>query len=132
SPTPFAYTPPKDDTRNVIRWARIALTLVLIPLGMHAFGSEYGEVPILSGIDLAIHEFGHMLFMPFGIQFLGETMYILGGSLTQVAFPLLFVWYFLYGKKEHRDPHAAMVCLWWTSINLLDVAIYAADARARV
>jgi hypothetical protein len=92
---------------------------------MSAFRDEYGMVPLLSGIDLAIHEFGHILFSPFG-----DTLTILGGSLTQVALPLVFVWYFLYGKKEHRDLHAAMICLWWTSMNLLSVAIYAADARA--
>ena len=113
------------------RWFRLALTLLLIPLGMKAFGSEYGEVPILSGINLAIHEFGHMLFMPFGIPVLGETMVILGGSLFQITFPLIFVGYFLYGPKQHRDPHAATVCLWWAAINVLSVAIYVADARAR-
>ena len=127
SPTrsPYAYTPPKDDTPNVIRWARIILTVALIPIGLGAFRDEYGMVPLLSDINLAIHEFGHVLFMPFG-----ETMTILGGSLTQVLLPLVFVWYFRWGKKEHRDPHAAMICLWWTSMNVLSVAIYAADARA--
>ena len=98
---------------------------------MKAFGDEYAQVPLLNGIDLAIHEFGHNLFMPFGIPLFGETMVILGGALTQVMVPLVFVWYFLYGKKEHRDTHAAMVCLWWTSMNVLSVAVYMADARAR-
>jgi hypothetical protein len=103
-----------------------------VPLSWHAFHDPYGEVPLLSGIDLAIHEFGHMLFMPFGIEFLGDTMMILGGSLTQVVVPLIFVFYFLRPRERMRDVHAAMVCLWWTSINLLSVAIYCADARAGV
>ncbi|HEY7860096.1 MAG TPA: hypothetical protein VIB98_01585, partial [Gemmatimonadaceae bacterium] len=97
------------------------------------FHDQYGTVPLLSDIDLAVHEFGHMLFMPFGIEFLGDTMMILGGSLTQVVFPLIFVWYFLRARDgKSPDLHAAMLCLWWTSINLLGVAIYAADARAGV
>jgi hypothetical protein len=29
-----------------------------------------------------------------------------------------------------RDLFAAMVCLWWSGINLLSVAIYCADSRA--
>jgi hypothetical protein len=103
----------------------------LIPLGLRAFGHEYGEVPLVSGIDLAVHEFGHVLFMPFGIPMLGDTMVILGGSLFQVAFPLFFVAYFLYGPKQHRDAHAATVCLWWAAMNVLSVAIYVGDARAR-
>jgi hypothetical protein len=73
-----------------------------------------------------------MLFMLFGIAFLGRTMVILGGSLTQVAVPLIFMLYFLRNRDGVRDLHAAMVCLWWTSMNLLSVAIYCADARAGV
>jgi hypothetical protein len=70
--------------------------------------------------------------MPFGIQFLGSTMMILGGSLTQVAFPLVFVGYFMrkHDDAPRRDVFAAMVCLWWSGINLLSVAIYCADSRA--
>jgi hypothetical protein len=73
-----------------------------------------------------------MLFQPFGIQFLGETMVILGGSLTQVAFPAIFVGYFARAGNTRRDLHAATVCLWWTAMNMLAVAVYAADARAGV
>jgi len=113
-------------------YARLALAGLLAWLALSAFRDEFGYVPLLSDVDLAIHEFGHMLFMPFGIQFLGSTMMILGGSLTQVVFPLLFFGYFLRKRDEsrRRDVFAAMVCLWWSAINLLDVAIYCADSRA--
>ena len=121
-----------DSQRTLQKYARLAFAAVLALLAWSAFRNEYGYIPLLSDIDLAIHEFGHMLFMPFGIQFLGNTMMILGGSLTQVAFPLLFVGYFLRKREDgrRRDTFAAMVCLWWSSINLLDVAIYCADSRA--
>jgi hypothetical protein len=118
---------------DAVKWGRVTLTLVLAFVGWHAFHDEYGGVPLLSDVDLAIHEFGHMLFMPFGIPFLGETMVILGGSLFQVVFPLIFVGYFLRRREGgRRDVHAAMVALWWTSMNVLSVAIYCADARAGV
>lgn len=127
--TPYEMPATRDDYPVILRWARITLSLALIPLSWHAFHNEYGAVPFLSGIDLAIHEFGHMLFMPFGIEFLGNTMMILGGSLVQVVFPLIFMAYFLRQHEDsRRDVHAATVCLWWSSMNLLSVAMYCADA----
>jgi hypothetical protein len=121
-----------DSPRAIQSFARLALAAVLALLAWSAFRGESGYVPLLGDIDLAIHEFGHMLFMPFGIPILGRTMVILGGSLTQVAFPLLFVGYFLRKRDDgrRRDLFAAMVCLWWSAINLLDVSIYCADSRA--
>jgi hypothetical protein len=132
APGPYAYTPPPtDDSANITKWARIGLTVLLIPLGMSAFKDQYGYIMMIGDINAAIHEFGHMLFQPFGWALFGETAVVLGGSLTQVAFPCVFVGYFLFNRK-HRDIHAATVCLWWVSINLLEVSIYAADARAGV
>ena len=130
-----ATSPSIDSTESpgtLQRYGRLALAVVLAMLTWSAFRNEYGYIPLLSDIDLAIHEFGHMLFMPFGIQFLGNTMMILGGSLTQVAFPLIFFGYFLrkHDDAPRRDLFAAMVCLWWSAINLLSVAIYCADSRA--
>jgi hypothetical protein len=121
-----------DSPRVLQSYARLALAAVLAWLAWVAFRDELGYVPLLSDIDLAVHEFGHMLFMPFGIQFLGSTMMILGGSLTQVAFPLVFFGYFMRKQNDgrRRDLFAAMVCLWWSGINLLSVAIYCADSRA--
>ena len=121
-----------DSPRALQSYARLALAAVLAWLAWIAFRDELAYIPLLSDIDLAIHEFGHMLFMPFGIQFLGSTMMILGGSLTQVAFPLVFFGYFMRKQDDgrRRDLFAAMVCLWWSGINLLSVAIYCADSRA--
>jgi len=121
-----------DSLRAPRTYARLTLAALLALLTFHAFRDDLGYIPLLSDIDLAIHEFGHMLFMPFGIQFLGNTMMILGGSLTQVAFPLVFAGYFLRKQDDgrRRDLFAAMVCLWWSGINLLSVAIYCADSRA--
>jgi hypothetical protein len=121
-----------DSSRATQRYLRLALAALLTWLSWFAFRNEYGYIPIVSDVLTAIHEFGHMLFMPFGIPILGGTMVILGGSLVEVAFPLLFVGYFLRkgGKGQRRDVFAAMVCLWWSGIGLLGTAIYCADSRA--
>ena len=121
--SPFSYTAARDDLPTIGKWGRVVLTLILALLARMAFRDQYGYVPLISDVDTAIHEFGHYLFMPFG-----RMMTILGGSLFQVVFPLIFMGYFLRPGK--RDVHAATVCLWWVSLNLLGVAIYMADARA--
>jgi len=69
-----------------------------------------------------IHEFGHVLFRP-----LGEFMTLLGGSLFQVALPLVFGGIFLV---KNRDPFAASVMLWWSAVALMDIAPYIYDARS--
>jgi hypothetical protein len=72
-------------------------------------------------VDLPIHEFGHVLFRPFG-----EWMMYLGGSLFQCLLPALigvgFIW-------KMRNPFGAAFCLWWTAENVLDVAPYIYDAK---
>jgi len=130
-----ATSPAVDSTnssRTVERYARLTFAALLALLTWVAFHNEYGYVPIVSDVSTAIHEFGHVLFMPFGIPILGRTMVILGGSLTEVAFPLLFVGYFLRQSEDgrRRDVFAAMMCLWWSAIGLLGTAIYCADSRA--
>jgi hypothetical protein len=118
--------------RSVETYARLAFAALLAPLTWIAFHNEYGYLPLVSDVSTAIHEFGHMLFMPFGIPILGHTMVILGGSLTQFTFPLIFVGYFLRKREggRRRDVFGAMVCLWWSGIALLATAIYCADSRA--
>jgi hypothetical protein len=126
--SPFSST----DSRTIQSYLRLAFATLLAWLTWGAFHDTYGNVPIVSDVSTAIHEFGHVLFMPFGIPILGTTMVILGGSLTEVAFPLLFVVYFLRKRDDgrRRDVFAAMVCLWWSAIGLLATAIYCADSRA--
>jgi hypothetical protein len=121
-----------DSPRTIQSYLRLAFAALLAWLTWIAFHNEYGYIPLVSDISTAIHEFGHMLFMPFGIPILGRTMVILGGSLTQVAFPLIFVGYFLRKREDgpRRDVFGAMACLWWSGIALLATAIYCADSRA--
>ena len=78
----------------------------------------------LHNVNLAFHEFGHVLFGPFG-----RFMAILGGSLFQVLFPLVFVVAF---SLQMRDNFAASICLWWCGQSFIDVSPYIADAPYRV
>ncbi|TAK44486.1 MAG: zinc ribbon domain-containing protein [Betaproteobacteria bacterium] len=67
-----------------------------------------------------IHEFGHILFRPFG-----EFMTNLGGALLQCALPLVFGGILLV---KNRDPFGAAVMLWWSGVAVMDTAPYVYDA----
>ena len=59
--------------------------------------------------------------------FFGEFIAVLGGSLTQVLIPLIATVAFL--RTRQWASAAATLC--WTGQSLPDVAIYAADGRAK-
>jgi hypothetical protein len=73
----------------------------------------------LDNVDLPIHEFGHLLFRPFG-----EFLMVAGGSLFQVIFPAVFVGYFIWQRRLY----SAAIVLFWVGQSILNVWVYAADA----
>jgi hypothetical protein len=104
--------------------AVLLLLLALWTLGFLRHGMEARHLmdSFMHLVNLPFHEAGHVLFSPFG-RFLS----VLGGSLLQLAIPLLCGGVFLL--KNH-DPFAAAVTAWWAGQSLLDLAPYIADARA--
>lgn len=109
------------DRRGSAGYARLALTILLalyaIPLARHPEAGSF-----LDGIDLAIHETGHLVFAPFG-----EVIQFAGGTLFQLIVPATFAWYFF----RRGDRHAATVPLWWIAQNLWNISVYVRDARAQ-
>src|SRR5215468_3917282 len=91
--------------------------LLLVYFGWIALTPMQGS--FLDNIDLPIHEFGHLLFRPFG-----EFMMVAGGSLFQVIFPAFFVGYFFWQKSYY----SAAIVLFWIGQSILNVWVYAADA----
>jgi hypothetical protein len=77
---------------------------------------------LLDDIDLAIHEAGHMIFMPFG-----EFMMVLGGSLFQLLVPAIFVGYF----ARQRDWYSSFFIMLWLGQSFFNLSYYIADARVR-
>jgi hypothetical protein len=110
----------------MIRAGRVILLLLLVrwtwvflawPLREDVIGASF-----LHSINLPFHEAGHILFSPFG-----ELMTTLGGSLGQVLVPVVCLVAFL---TTSPNAFGAAVMCWWAGENLLDVALYANDARA--
>lgn len=76
----------------------------------------------LHGFVLVVHEAGHLLMQPFG-----ELFMILGGTLWQLAVPLVFALYFTLT----RQPFSAALLLFLVAFSLVDTSVYVGDARAR-
>jgi hypothetical protein len=75
---------------------------------------------LLGGLNLGIHEFGHLICGP-----LGQTIGILGGSVVQCLVPVISLFMF----KRQRDYFAWSFSLVWLAANLHYVALYIRDAR---
>jgi hypothetical protein len=93
------------------------LALMLSPVEGNAAGRS-----VLHLVNLPFHEFGHLLFRPFG-----DLMASLGGTLGQLLMPAICLGVLLI---QTRDPFGASVALWWLGENFLDIAPYINDARA--
>ena len=104
-------------------WYRSPL---LIPVAWifyrHVTDSEYGS--LIAGINLAIHEGGHLFFMWFGNDFLT----VAGGTFLQCVCPIVTGIMFY----KQRDFFAISVACFWLGTNFAHIAPYAADARAQM
>lgn len=100
--------------------ARLPLCIWLVWLAFHyTFDASYGS--LLDGLNLGIHEFGHLICSP-----LGQFVNVLGGSLVQCLVPLIsFVMF-----HRQQDYFAFTFSFVWLGSNLHGVARYVADARA--
>lgn len=110
---PSAYVYARAALLALITWYGVKLARMDIPSWEMA-GSLI-HLPMVP-----IHEFGHILFRPFG-----EFMTNLGGALLQCALPLVFGGILLV---KQRDPFGAAVMLWWSGVAVMDTAPYVYDA----
>jgi len=111
---------------HMVRAGRVILLLLLVrwtwlflawPMRQDVIGASF-----LHLVSLPFHEAGHVLFSPFG-----DVMTALGGSLAQVLVPIVCLIAFL---TTSPNAFGAAVMCWWAGENLLDVAMYANDARS--
>ena len=93
----------------------------LLILGIYFFMCllRPAEGHFIDGVNLLIHEGGHVIFSP-----LGEFMHFLGGSLTQTLMPLIFAVYFFIRK----DIFAGSIIVLWVGESLSNTSVYIKDA----
>ena len=106
---------------RALAWCAFALWACWFTV--HGVDWEVIGASFLHNINLPFHEFGHVLFIPFG-----RFMTILGGSLFQVLMPLLLMGAFIV---KQRDTFGASAMLWWSGQNLVDLSPYIRDAQTR-
>lgn len=123
------HHPPKPQPL-VLKWSDFDPMLLAITGFIAIYGflgswdpSYDGPFMWLHFSNLAIHETGHLLFMPFG-----HFLMLLGGSLTQILFPAAFVVYFFISGQFF----SSALTLFWTGQNFMDVGVYMRDAPARL
>jgi len=122
-PRPFGIpTAPAAPTvwSTTIQWVLAAL--IAMALAWLTY-SRSGWTPFLSGADLAIHEFGHMLTM-----WAPALLCSLAGSFLQVAAPLGLAAYFWW----RTDWFAVLVLFAWAAESLNNVSVYIGDAQRMV
>jgi len=101
-------------------WRAILLGYLVYTSARSLGDDEYGT--IFGGITLAVHEAGHIVFGPFG-----ELLAVMGGSITQLAIPLIVALLFL----RQREYFGISVALAWLSMSSCNLAAYIGDARSQ-
>ena len=101
-------------------WPKLAVAVVASVYFLWCAYDPY-QWHLIDGVNLLIHEAGHLIFSPFG-----EFVMVAGGSLFQVIMPALFVGYFIY----QRQYFSAALVLFWVGESILNVSVYAGDAQA--
>ena len=102
-------------------WVRAPVLLWMVWILVHYWDAPWYST-VFHGIDLAIHEIGHILWAP-----LGEFMGFAGGTLTQLLAPVVAGIAF----ARQRDWFAVSFAVCWLGINCFEVVEYAGDALTR-
>ncbi len=97
------------------------VSVLIAPVAVYLVMNR-GTYTWIDNADLVIHEAGHIVFILFG-----RFIYISGGTLMQIILPSLIVFYFI--KNYYRT--GVQIGLLWLGQNLINISVYAADARAR-
>ncbi len=104
-------------------WARGILYAMVGVLAIYvAWLVLFYRYHFVDGVNLLIHEAGHVIFSPLGI-----IPGVLGGTILQLAFPIAFVVYF---ARRHQQLEAGLMTV-WTAESFMYTAHYMADANTQ-
>ena len=92
--------------------------LVMTFLFYQMFSGE-GHSGLFSGINLGVHEMGHLF-----VCFQDGTLCSAGGTLLQIAAPIISVFILIRGGEFFGVPFCGL----WLASNLFEISTYMADA----
>ena len=107
-------------------WITIAAkTIVLTVLFYWSYQMISIDRPwtFLDAATLVFHEAGHFIF-----GFFGRFIHFAGGTIMQILLPSILIFHFYV--NDYRL--GVQVFLFWLGHNLINISVYAADARARM
>jgi hypothetical protein len=110
---------PGSRWRSPYGWAALLLVLFLIFL---AYLRDPRYSSIFDGLNLVVHEAGHLAF-----SYFGELLYMAGGTIFELVIPLGVGLAFY----RQRDFLGMAVVLFWLGTALIHVGVYMADARSQ-
>jgi hypothetical protein len=110
---------PDDIQRRLNVYKAVGALLLIAIWGWFALVKN-DQTPIFVYLNIAVHEFGHILFRPFG-----ELTMLIMGSGFEVLFPFAVGVWFLLRK---RDLVSTAVAWGWAASALASAATYIADA----
>jgi len=96
-------------------------SIIILPIALY-WVLNRGDYGMIDNADLVIHEAGHLFF-----KFFGKYFYTLGGTLMQIIFPSIILFYFF--RNNYRT--GMQFSLLWLGQNFINISVYAADAQAR-
>jgi hypothetical protein len=115
---------PEDTLKTADRWIERGGKYAVIGLMFFFFFYmviRRSEWCFLDYVNLPFHEFGHIMFHPFG-----DTMQFLGGTISQLIWPMILIIYFL----KRKEWLSSSFCLFWFGENFLNISKYVDDARS--
>jgi len=117
------FLEPLDDDWQGVPRAVLILASAFYLLFLYQAARGRGPLLMIDLVFVPIHEGGHLLFRFFGWQFL----YVAGGTLMQLAVPLMLAAYFALQRKVQ----GTAFCAFFFFEQFLPVSTYMADARAQ-
>ena len=96
-------------------------SIIITPIAIY-WCLNRGNYGLMDNIDLVIHEAGHVFFSLFG-----KFIYTLGGTLMQLIIPSIIAGFFF--RNSYRTE--VQFSLLWLGQNLINISVYAADARSQ-